>query len=305
MEIGLINELHGRPGAENHPTWENVAARASTAEAVGFDVFVVEDALMYRGEDGTDGVWESMAMVGALGGITSTMRIGQSVVNSVYRTPALTASMAETLHEISGGRYDFGIGAGNTPDSDYEGFGFPTDFRYSRFEEAIEIIHSLLKTGKADFSGRFHSAKQAELVLRGPGDEGPPITIAAGGEKMLGLVARYADAWNWWTWGENFEEANERLSPLLQKLEAACAKIDREAASIKRCLDVYTVVPDGFPADEVPNMDRPISGTSEEIAESLLMFGDLGVSEVRCDVYPKKIEAIEAMQPVVDLVHAG
>jgi len=59
-----------------------------------------------------------MTIAGALAAVTKTIKLGQSVVNSPYRSPAMTAVMAETLHEISGGRYVLGIGAGNTPDSD-------------------------------------------------------------------------------------------------------------------------------------------------------------------------------------------
>ena len=305
MEIGLINELHGRPGTEKHPTWESLAERAGVAEDIGFDVFVFEDALMYRGDEATDGVWESMTMAGALAARTSKMRIGQSVINAVYRSPAMTASMAETLHEISGGRYEFGIGAGNTPDSDYVGFGFPTDFRYSRFEEAIEIIHSLLKTGHADFDGRFHSARNAELVLRGPGEMGPPITIAAGGDKMLRLAARYGDVWNWWVWGWDREATADSLGPMVHTLEVESREAGRDEGALRRCLDVYTVVPEEFSGTEVPNMESPLTGSSQQIAEELLSLERFGVSEVRCSVYPSSNEALEAMKPVVDLVHRG
>jgi alkanesulfonate monooxygenase SsuD/methylene tetrahydromethanopterin reductase-like flavin-dependent oxidoreductase (luciferase family) len=304
MRIGLINELHGRPATDKHPTWKSLRERARAAEAVGFDIFVFEDALMYRGEDQTDGVWESVAIAGALAATTETIDISHSVVNSVYRSPAMMASIAETLHEISAGRYVLGIGAGNTPDSDYKGFGFPTDLRYSRFEEAINIIHTLLKTGQVDFDGQFYTAEDAELVLRGPGGSGPPINVAAGGAKMLRLAARYGDAWNWWVWGEAFEAAHERLSPILEALDIASAGSDRSSGPLWKTLDYYTVVPDGF-EDEVPNMDQPLRGTSAVIAEELLKFSAIGIDEIRCDVYPRTVDAIEAMRPVVELVHDG
>ena len=74
-------------------------------------MFVYEDVLMYRGEEATDGVWESVAISAAVAEATSTLRFGQSVINSPYRSPAMTVSIAETLNEISGGRYVLGIGA--------------------------------------------------------------------------------------------------------------------------------------------------------------------------------------------------
>lgn len=298
MRIGLINQLHGAPDTPRPtPTWASISERARVAEFCGFDTFVFEDALLYR-DSVTEGGWESFSIAAALAATTSTIEIGQSVVNAPYRSPALTAKMAETIDEISGGRYIFGLGAGNTDDSDYEAFGFPTDRRYSRFAEAIAIIHGLLKNGAIDYDGQFHSARRSELVLRGPRSGGPPIVIAGGAPKMLRLVARYADGWNWWTGDHGSAAAT--LGPIVDELEIACQEVGRDPASLFRTLDVYSV-----DAMNVSGSAEVISGPPEHIAETLLSFGDLGFDEVRCDVYPKTIEAIEAMAKVVQLVHAA
>jgi len=310
MRIGLITQLHGRSdGDAPAPSWESIHQRAITAEATGFDMFVFEDALMYRDDKTTNGVWESVSIAAAVAATTSRIDLGQSVVNSPYRSPAMMAKTADTIDEISGGRFVLGIGAGNTADSDYEAFGFPTDKRYSRFVEAIQIIHGLLKNGEIDFEGEFYTAKQAELVLRGPRPEGPPINIAAGGPKMLQLVAEYGDAWNWWGWDETLEQIKERLGPMIEALEQACKAKDRDPSTLGRTFDLYTVVPPGLGTEtaktEGLDMEQPVTGTSEEIAEFILSVGALGFGEVRCDVFPKTAAAIEAMQPVVEMVHAG
>jgi len=304
MRIGLINQLNGRPdGSRPSPTWASILERAQVAEAVGFDMFVFEDALLYRGKDHTNGLWESVSIAGALASTTESIRFGQSVVNSPYRSPAMVASIATTLDEISGGRYVLGIGAGNTEDSDYQAFGFPTDHRYSRFAEAIEIIHSLLKTGVAEFSGAYYTVEKSELVLRGPNPEGPPINIAAGGAKMLTLVARYGDQWNWWGWDETFTEMEERVRPILRSLEAACEAEDRDPNSLVRTFDLYSVLAPGFDADH--GMSHPVAGSPEEIAEYILGLGSMGLEEVRCDVWPKTVDALAAMEPVIELVTHG
>lgn len=309
MRIGLVNELHGRPGGPTPPpNWETIGARALMAEEVGFDVFVFEDALLYRGEKATDGVWEATTIAAALAATTHHITIAPSVINSPYRSPALVAKIAETIDEISGGRYVLGIGAGNTPDSDYEAFGFPVEHRYSRFAEAIEIIHALLKDGAVDFEGEFYTAKQAELVLRGPRPQGPPINIAAGGPRMLRLAARYGDAWNWWTANETLDEARSRLRPLAQQLDEICEEEGRDPSSLERTLDLYTVIPQVFVADArtagLP-LERFVTGTDTQIAEHILAFGDLGFVEVRCDVWPKPTAAIDAVKPIVEMVHDG
>jgi alkanesulfonate monooxygenase SsuD/methylene tetrahydromethanopterin reductase-like flavin-dependent oxidoreductase (luciferase family) len=310
MNIGLITQLHGRPnGKTPAPSWESISERATTAEAAGFDMFVFEDALLYRGEEATDGVWESVSIAAAVAATTSRINLGQSVVNSPYRSPAMTAKIADTIDEISQGRFVLGIGAGNTADSDYEAFGFPVDKRYSRFAEAIQIIHGLLRNGAIDFEGEFYSSKQAELVLRGPRPEGPPINIAAGGPKMLQLVPRYADAWNWWGWDETLEQIDKRLGPIIGLLERACEIEERDPSTLGRTFDLYTVVPEGFSGEVARagglDMEQPVTGTSEAIAEHILSLGEFGFEEVRCDLFPKTTAAVEAMQPVVDLVHAS
>jgi alkanesulfonate monooxygenase SsuD/methylene tetrahydromethanopterin reductase-like flavin-dependent oxidoreductase (luciferase family) len=272
-------------------------------------MFVFEDALLYRGEAATDGVWESVVIAAAVAATTSRINLGQSVVNSPYRAPAMTAKIAETIDEVSGGRFVLGIGAGNTPDSDYEAFGIPTDKRFSRFAEAIQIIHGLLKNGEIDFEGEFYSVKQAELVLRGPRQNGPPINIAAGGPKMLQLVARYGDAWNWWGWDETLDQIRVRLRPIIDLLEQACEAEERDPSTLVRTFDLYTVVPEAF-GNRIGNaeglqVEQPVTGTSAEIAEYILSLGELGVGEVRCDVWPKETAAVEAMKPVVEIVHTG
>lgn len=307
MRIGLINQLHGSPeGPVAAPTWADIAERAEAAEKAGFDMFVFEDALLYRGESATYGVWESVSIAAALAAVTSEIGLGQSVINSPYRSPAMTAKIAETIDEISGGRYVLGIGAGNTADSDYAAFGVAADRRYSRFAEAIQIIHALLKEGEVDFEGEFYSARDSELVLRGPRASGPPINVAAGSPKMLALAARYGDAWNWWGYDMTREELEDHLRPVIQQLDAACETGSRDPAGLERTLDLYTVIPEPFRnrADESP-LENPITGTPEEISEFILSLSDLGFDEVRCDVWPKTTEAVEAMEPVVDRVHAG
>jgi alkanesulfonate monooxygenase SsuD/methylene tetrahydromethanopterin reductase-like flavin-dependent oxidoreductase (luciferase family) len=309
MRIGLINQLNGSPDSDRTPpTWLSIHERVAVAELAGFDMFVFEDGLLYRTDEATNGLWESVSIAAALAATTDEIDLGQSVVNSPYRSPAMTAKIAETIDEISGGRYVLGIGAGNTPDSDYEAFGFPTDHRYSRFAEAIQIIHGLLKHGEIDFEGEFYSAQQAEMVLRGPRRQGPPINIAAGGPKMLALAARYGDAWNWWSANEPTEDARKRLVPLIEQLEAICVEIDRDPATLEKTLDLYTLVPEAFRSEAeeagLP-LDKLVCGSPEKITEHILFFAGLGFAEVRCDVWPRTPTAVEAMTSVVEMVQSS
>ena len=240
-------------------------------------------------------------MAGALAAATSRIEIGHSVINAPYRSAGLMAKIAETLNEIAGGRFFLGIGLGNT--TDYEHFGIPADRRYGRFEESIQIIHRLLRTGRADFHGRYQSVRDARMILRGPHPGGPPIVIAAQGPKMLCLAARYADGWNWWTSGR---PDPERLAPIVAELERACSEVGRDPSTLRRTLDVYSLDPLGRYAGP----GDAIRGRPHEIASTLLRFGELGFEEVRVNVFPIDSldalpRAIETLGDVVELLHAA
>ena len=299
MRIGLAIRLYGIPGSPRPlPTWQSLRHQALTAEATGFDLVVVEDALSFPLEDKTVGLWESISVLAAMAEATTTIDVGHSVLNGPYRSPGMVAKVAETLDEISGGRYILGIGAGNSPDADYAAFGFPADHRYSRFAEQIEIVHRLLRHGRVDYEGAFHTARGAEMVLRGPRAQGPPIVIAAAGPKMLGLVARFADGWNWWA---KPHATPAELRPMMGDLDRACEEAGRDPATLARSLDLY------FPVGP----ERDDTGSSDQAAaEAILAFGDLGVTEVRCylpaaDTHDDQLAAISGMEGVVERVRRG
>ncbi len=119
---------------------------------------------------------------------------------------------------------------------------------------------------------------------------------------MLRLVARYADAWNWWGWDETIDEIIERMTPIISELDQACTEVGRDITEIERTFDLYSVVPPGFPAD-TSAMSQPVSGSADEIAETLLSLHALGIGEVRCDLTDKTDAGIESMAPIVEALH--
>jgi alkanesulfonate monooxygenase SsuD/methylene tetrahydromethanopterin reductase-like flavin-dependent oxidoreductase (luciferase family) len=305
MKIGLYVRLFGRAGTEpSPPSWRSIQGEALAAEAAGFDLVVLEDALLYPDDDGISGLWDAVSIAAAIATATETIGIGHAVINNPYRHPALVARIAETLDEISGGRYTLGIGLGNTPD-DYPRFGIDADRRYSRFAEAIQIIHSLLRTGRVSFEGEFYRAPEAELILRGPRPDGPPIVIAGGKPKMLQLAARFADEWNWWT---SESAGATHLQTLGEEVDRACEEIGRDPATLRRSVDLFSVATPGTPApssSEVLQLD----GSPDQMADAILAYGTLGFDEIRCDLKARsdapRTEAIAWMADVVARVHAA
>ena len=296
MRIGVALRMIEGPESRGRlvPRWTHMRDQAVAAEEAGFDIAVIADAVTENGR----GYWEGMTLLGALAASTNTINVGHSVVNAPYREPAVVARAADTLDEITGGRYVLGIGAGNTPD-DYSMFDMDADPRFSRFADSLEVICSLLRSGTVDFDGEFQHAHADWWSPRGPSPQGPPIVVAAGGPKMVDLTARLADGWNWWA---DASGSTEHLPPIIENLERAC---ETHGRTVERSVDMYSFDPLGLIEDRP---DSVATGTAEQMAQPILRLAELDVDEVRIDVYadPERLaEATLAMKDVVDLVHSA
>ena len=154
VEVGLMVETGATfDGATRG--WQETERIARAAEAAGFDSLWVYDHPLRREPWGTLATWECFSVLSAVAAVTQRIKLGVQVAKVGFRNPALLAKQAETLDEISGGRFILGLGWG-APDSEARTFGVPSDRPYSRFNEAFSIVRSLLKTGAADFHGTFY-----------------------------------------------------------------------------------------------------------------------------------------------------
>ena len=88
------------------------------------------------GEEQPRGAWEAWSFLSALAAITQRVELGTLVLAMGWRNPALLAKMADTVEEISGGRLILGVGSGYHR-REFDAFGFPFDYKVSRFEEAM------------------------------------------------------------------------------------------------------------------------------------------------------------------------
>jgi alkanesulfonate monooxygenase SsuD/methylene tetrahydromethanopterin reductase-like flavin-dependent oxidoreductase (luciferase family) len=198
------------------------------------------DHLMPIGGDPDGPIFEGWTLLSALAARTSRMRIGLLVTSNRFRPPAMLAKIATTVDIVSGGRLDFGIGAGSRPSHpaarrEYDAHGLPYHGQadaVAALAEACTVIRRLwTSTEPFDFDGehvRLTGAFGNPKPVQRPH---PPIMIGGRASATLRVVAEHADLWNI-PGGGDIEDLAAR-SRLLDKY---CAEIGRDPAEITRSI---------------------------------------------------------------------
>jgi alkanesulfonate monooxygenase SsuD/methylene tetrahydromethanopterin reductase-like flavin-dependent oxidoreductase (luciferase family) len=277
MKIGLVlpmAEADG-PGAG---AWPQIRRIALLAEAGGIDSLWVYDHLIFRGIDPEEGgIHEAWTLLSALAAVTDRAALGTIVLGTGFRPPAITAKMAATLDEIANGRLILGLGTG-WHEPEYRAFGYPFDHRAGRFDEALQVIVPLVRGERVTLRGTWHEVEDAVLI---PPPPRPgritgrmPILIAAKGDRVLRLTARWADAWNT-AW---FGIPDERFSSRRADLVAACEAEGRDPVT----LEVTVGIEIGGDVDEATGTGLPAD--VDTVARALDAWRDLGVGHVQASV---------------------
>lgn len=291
MSLGLMLPI----GEESHfgatPRFTDMVEIAQAAREVGFEAIWFADHFLFENADdgSVRGVWEVFSMMGAIAAAVPDVQIGSLVACTGFRNPALIAKTAETIDEISDGRFILGLGAGwHKPE--YDAFGYPWDHRVSRFEEAIEIMRGMLRDGTATLEGKFFQARDAANRPRGPREGGAPILVGSSGDRMLGIIARHADAWNT-VWHSD----TTRIPELMQKVDAACEEAGRDPKSLIRTAGGNIAM-----GESLGRRPNAFDGTVEEKAQHLHSFRALGLSHFVCGLDACTPATISAFGEVIE-----
>ncbi|MGB0113963.1 MAG: LLM class flavin-dependent oxidoreductase [Ilumatobacteraceae bacterium] len=266
------------PSAER-PTAEilDVARMADTEDWYG--VWFADHYMPNTGsEDIQPGdMHECWAMLPAIAAVTERVRVGSLVAPTSVHHPAVLANRAATIDHISGGRMVLGVGAG-WQINEHHAYGIeleaPRD-RVGRFDEAIQIIRSLLHEERTDFSGDFYE------MIDAPADPKPvqsplPILVGTASPRMLRITARHADEWNAWG-GPDLAGAG------LDKLRVACEQVERDPDTIRKSAQALVFLTDNAQfADTVRGGDmgaRSVVGSASELVDEFGRYAELGFDE--------------------------
>jgi F420-dependent oxidoreductase-like protein len=165
----------------------------------------------------------------ALARETQRIRIGSMVNGMHFRHPSITAKMAVTLDQVSGGRNYLGLGAGwFEEEAKAHGIELGTmKERFDRFDEGLQVIVSLLTSKETNFSGEFYELEGALSEPKASQQPHPPIVIGGTGRnRTLRAVARWAQMW------DSLMVDPGEWRELREVLEGHCQEIGRDLGEI-------------------------------------------------------------------------
>ena len=223
-------------------------------------------------------VHECWSMLPAIAAVTDRLRIGSLVAPTSVHHPAVLANRAATIDHISEGRLVLGIGAG-WQINEHHAYGIDLEApgtRVSRFEEAIQVIRSLLSEDRTDFRGDFYDITDAPANPK-PVQTPLPILVGTGSPRMLRITARHADEWT--TWG-----APDMAGGALEKLHTACEQVDRDPATLWKSTQALVFMTDNAElAENIKGGDmdeRSILGSNEQLVDEIGRYAELGFDEL-------------------------
>ena len=291
------------PEVEREVRWPELLDMTRAIEDLGYDSVWLGEHLLYRWPDRpARGPWEAWSMLAAIAAVTSRIELGPLVACTAFHNPAILAKQATTIDEVSDGRLILGLGAGWN-ETEFRAFGIPFDHRVDRFEEAFTIIRTLLQDGAIDFDGRYHQARDCEILPRGPRPTGPPLMIGSNGPRMLRIAAPHVQAWN--SWFADIGNRPDGIAPLRDVVDKACDDVGRDPAAIERTVAVLVRFPGGsgrVQGSYAEAPPRPLEGAPEVLAETLRAFAREGIGHVQVVIDPITRESIEAFAPVLRLL---
>ena len=127
-------------------------------------------------------------------GVTSTIKLGTSIVLVPERNPLLLAKEVSTLDLFSGGRFLFGIGAGwNRDETEIMGGDF--DHRWTQTREAVLVMKELWAREEAEFHGRYYDFPPLRSYPKPAQKPHPPVILGGRAKNVLRRVVAWGDGW--------------------------------------------------------------------------------------------------------------
>lgn len=276
-------------------TYQAIREIATEAEALGFSHLWVSDHFFLRPDQALTDCLEAWTLLSALTQVTTRLRLGPLVTCQSYRPPSLLAKMAAGVDVQSGGRLEFGVGAG-WKEVEYKAYGIPFPpprVRVAQLVDTLEIVRAMWTQERATYRGRHYAIENALCAPKPVQRPHPPILIGALRPRMLRVAARYGDAINF----QDFFLSPAQYAAQLDRLREACAEVGRPYEAIRKTHCTYTIIGrtraevdaviddlarrwGGTAEERQARLAGATTGTPAEVRERLDAYRALGLSQV-------------------------
>jgi len=295
-------------------TYEAIRDIARAGEAAGFTRLWVSDHLFLNKDSVAQDCLEAWTVLAGLARDTERIRIGPMVSCQSYRNPALLAKIAAGIDHMSGGRLEFGIGAG-WKEVEYKAYGY--DFpdapvRVTQMVETLEICTRLWKDERASYTGKYY---RVENAVASPKPKQSPMPIWIGG--TMPRVMRIAAKWaHWFNMSDPGKDERDRIPAMRKSLDEACAAVKRDPKTLRTSIFVQAfVAPTRRELDELvaalaarakttPEQWRAsrgaaIIGTTDEVGERFRGIAKAGIDHANVMLpYGHELAGVKAMSQV-------
>jgi probable F420-dependent oxidoreductase len=243
-----------------------VGQEARWAEDAGFDQVACGEHLFFHGP--TPNAFITLA---AAAGATERIRLLSALTIVPVYPVAVVAKLVASLDQVSGGRFDLGVGVGGEYPPEFEAAGVPVAERGARTDEALEVLGPLLAGETVTHHGRFADIPGLALRPAAVQQPGPPVWL--GGRKPVAMrrAARFADVWL------PYMYTPEQLASSLTEVNAEARRLGRPAGAVRGAVYCWgTVHPDAATARRTA-IDV-VSGIYQQdfspLADRYLLHGD-------------------------------
>ena len=295
-------------------SYQDVLAIAREAERAAFRAVWVSDHLFLNKDAVATDCLDAWTLLAALAADTKTIRIGPMVTAQSYRNPALLAKIAACVDQISGGRLEFGLGAG-WKEVEYLAYGYefpPPGVRVTQLAETLEICARLWTEPRATYHGKHYRVVDAVSSPK-PLQRPLPVWIGGTQPRVMRIAAKHAQ---WFNLSDPSTPVSERLPILRDGVDEACRAVGRDPATLHRSLFIQALVaPSRREVDEIAGelakranvgleqwrSSRPAMfvGTADEVGERLRELARAGVEHANVMLpYRFEVTGVRALAQV-------
>jgi probable F420-dependent oxidoreductase len=282
---------------------DTIKAVAQRAEALGFrDLWVTENTLDEVSS------FDPISLLTYAASVTTTIRVGASVVVLAIHSPLMVAHQWATLDYVSGGRAILGVGLGR--DHHYRQFEVPQEGKVARFREEVALIKSLWTQEATTFHGRFYNLDNEKMQPKPVQKPHLPLWMGVGHPNAVRRTAELADGWMG-SGGSSIAEFG-RSVPILKE---ALAQRGRDPENFPISKRIFMAV-DENPAVARRELNRwftdvyhnppgtdasGIHGTPEQVRARLEEVVAMGANHLMLNPVSSYTEQVEALAEVVGL----